>query len=312
MSRAPGARAPRWRLVLGAVAAMAGLLAGAGCSSPTTSADPAPGPSLSAAVPTRMPFVDALIATTTASAASTTPPVTPSVTTSPTAPASTAPARTTSPARTTAAAAPAATGRIRPGVVYTGPATLNGPGNGAGNCLFDAVSDPPVPVVAMNELDYDNARACGAYLNVTGPGGTEMVVVTDRCPECVPGQLDMSTQAFDPISGGSIGRIDKITWRLASPAGLGDVQFKVKEQSSQYWLSLQVRNHRNPIASLAIQVNGSWVTVPRQMYNYFEAEGFGAGPYTVRITDVYGQQLVDTVRLAPGAVQTTSSQFAQH
>jgi expansin (peptidoglycan-binding protein) len=169
-----------------------------------------------------------------------------------------------------------------------------------------------VPVVAMNELDYDNARACGAYLEVTGPGGTTMVEVTDRCPECVPGQLDMSTQAFDRISGGAVGRIDQITWRLASPADIGPVEFKVKKESSQYWLSLQVRDHRNPIASLEVRVNGSWVTVPRQMWNYFEAEGLGPGPYTVRITDVYGEQLVDTVNLAPDTVQTTDSQFARH
>ncbi len=35
--------------------------------------------------------------------------------------------------------------------------------------------------------------------------------------------------------------------------------------------------------------------VPRETYNYFvDASGMGPGPYTFRVTDVYGHQLVDS------------------
>lgn len=337
---------PQRRAALGAAAAMTALLAVAGCQASAgaalTPAGPSQVPPADAATPAAAATSTEPIAATdppptAATSASTTGPAAPSPSASPSAtlilqqvpviPLGGATGRVAPPAAATAAPAPVPTspaaapapatvpvaaGRIRPGVVYSGPATLYGVGNGAGNCLFDASANPPVPVVAMNEQDYDGARACGAYLEVTGPGGTTTVLVTDRCPECVPGQLDMSKQAFDRVSGGAVGRINKITWRLASPAGIGNVQFKVKKESSQWWVSLQVRNHRNPIATLEVRKNGSWVAIPRQMYNFFEADGLGAGPYPVRITDVYGQQLVDSVNLAPNAVQTTNSQFAQH
>jgi len=215
------------------------------------------------------------------------------------------------PASSGPATVPVSPGRIRPGVVYSGPAT-HYDANGGGNCLFDPLTDPAMPVVAMNEADYETARACGAYIEVTGPGGSTVVKVTDRCPDCGAGQVDLSPQAFERIAGGVPGLVD-VTWKLVSPAGLGPVQYLVKEGSSAYWVAIQVRNHRNPVASLEVRVNGSWVALGREMWNFFVApQGLGSGPFTVRITDVYGEQLVNTINLAPSTVQTTNTQFAQH
>lgn len=247
---------------------------------------------------------------TTAASATAVPPASGPPPTAPAGPDATSSAPTAAPTSTVQPPAPASDGRIRPGVVYAGPATHYG-ADGGGNCLFDPSSDPAMPVVAMNEADYENARACGAYIEVTGPGGTTVVKVTDRCPECGPGHLDLSRQAFDRIAGGVPGRVD-VTWRLVSPADIGPVQYRIKEGSSPYWLAIQVLNHRNPIASLEVEVNGSWVALPREMWNYFVApQGLGSGPYAVRITDILGERLVHTVDLAPNAVQTTTTQFAQ-
>ncbi|EFC84212.1 Rare lipoprotein A [Parafrankia sp. EUN1f] len=178
--------------------------------------------------------------------------------------------------------------------------------------MFDRLTDPAMPAVAMNEADYETARACGAYIQVTGPGGSVVVKVTDRCPECAPGQLDLSEQAFARIAGGVPGQVD-VTWRLASPSGLGAVQYKVKEGSSAYWLALQVRQHRNLVTSLEVRVNGTWTPLRREMWNYFIApNGLGPGPFTVRITDVFGERLVHTVNLSPGTTQQATGQFARH
>lgn len=219
--------------------------------------------------------------------------------------------RTTSPATPPSATlVPVVPGRIRPGFVYRGPATHYG-ATGGGNCMFDPLSDPAMPVVAMNETDYETARACGAYIEVTGPGGSTVVRVTDRCPECPPGHVDLSEPAFARIAGGVPGRVD-VTWRLVSPANIGAVQYRVKEGSSAYWLALQVRQHRNPIASLEVQVSGTWRPLQREMWNYFVApQGLGAGPFTVRITDIHGEQLVHTVALSPGVTQQLTGQFAR-
>ncbi|ADP81984.1 expansin EXLX1 family cellulose-binding protein [Pseudofrankia inefficax] len=306
-------RAAKGRVTLALAGFLVAILALAGCGAPAGDGTVDPAPSVAAAaIPTRFAVVDALAATTPPAAS---PTVTPTPTASPTAPSPTpSPAPPTAAPTTNSPAAPrvpVTAGRIRPGVVYSGRATEHDAGSGDGNCLLGD-SDSAMQVVAMNEVDYDNARSCGAYLQVTGPGGTTVVKVVDRCPECPVGALDLSQQAFDRIAGGAQGGLDKVTWRLVSPGDIGPLQFQVKKESSQWWVSLQVRNHRNPVVSLEIQRGGQWVAVARQMYNYFESEGFGPGPFTVRVTDLYGQQIVSTVNLTPGAVQTTSTQFAQH
>jgi expansin len=90
------------------------------------------------------------------------------------------------------------------------------------------------------------------------------------------------------------------------------VQYTVKEGSNQWWFAIQARRHRHRVTTLEVQVGTRWVALQRQSYNYFVSEaGFGSGPFTIRLTDVHGQQLVHSgIKLAPGEVQTTSSQFA--
>jgi expansin (peptidoglycan-binding protein) len=231
----------------------------------------------------------------------------------------TAPAATTTTSRpvvTTTTAAPSATGasgptmgagRIQYGPTYTGEGTFYG-ATGQGSCSYEATTDRMI--AAMNQTDYQNSQACGAHLSVTGPSGTTITVeIVDRCPKCKPGDIDLSAEAFAKLAVPSAGRI-RISWKLLSPARSGPVAYKYKDGSTRYWCGIQVRNHRNPVRSLEVQVNGTWKSLPRQAYNYFlSADGTGCGG-TVRVTDIYGHQLVDSgIAIKPAAVQQGSGQF---
>jgi expansin len=201
----------------------------------------------------------------------------------------------------------AGSGRIIAGRTYTGRATFYG-ATGEGNCLFDA--SPDLMVVAMNQADYGGSQACGAWLAVTGPDGKTITVqVVDRCPECPVGALDLSQQAFTKLAPAVAGQIT-VTWRLLSPALSGPVAYVYKTGSSQYWCGIQVRNHRNPVRSLAVKVGGSWKALTRQEYNYFESPtGAGCGG-AIQTTDIYGHTLTDTgIAIRPGAVQNGHGQF---
>ncbi|WP_131745356.1 expansin EXLX1 family cellulose-binding protein [Frankia sp. Cppng1_Ct_nod] len=208
-------------------------------------------------------------------------------------------------------------GRIGPGGTYSGKGTWYTPDNPTGNCLYDnALQDPSGAFAAMNETDYETARMCGAYIEATGPKGTIRVKIVDRCPlPCAPGQIDFSKQAFTRIAGDpQLGEVP-ISWHLVSPADIGNVEYVVRNGSSEWYLAIQPRNHRNPVASLEISVNGKWQVLERQMWNYFlpTPAGLGKGPFTVRLTDIYGEQLISSgITLTPGTVQSTSAQFAQH
>ena len=233
--------------------------------------------------------------------------VTPKATVKPTPKATKAKPKQTKASRTTARGASGpGTGRIQFGKTYTGRATFYA-ATGAGNCSFEASGD--LMIGAMNQRDYANSQACGAHLSVTGPKGTVTIKIVDRCPECPPGAIDLSRQAFAKIAPISAGRVP-ISWHLLSPSGLGPVSYRYKTGSSQYWCGIQVRNHRNPVRSLQVKTGNSWKSLERQDYNYFVSDGGSGCGGAIRVTDIYGNQITDTgIRISPDQTQRGTSQF---
>ena len=165
---------------------------------------------------------------------------------------------------------------------------------GGGACSYDPVPGDMM-VVAINRIDFANASACGSFLNVNGPNGAVTVRVVDVCPECAPGQLDLSREAFAQLAPLNAGKIN-IVWQATSPNVSGAVQYRFKEGSNQWWTAVQLRNHRNAIARLEARgSDGRWIALTRTNYNYFVKEnpGLGQGPYTFRVTDVSGNIIID-------------------
>lgn len=165
---------------------------------------------------------------------------------------------------------------------------------GAGNCSFDP-SPENLMVAAMNQTDYANAALCGAYIEVEAPEGKVTVRIVDRCPECAPGDVDLSPEAFGLIADLVAGRVP-IRWHIVSPELQGPILYRFKEGSNQWWTAVQIRNHRNPIAKVEYRLSsGEFKVVPRTNYNYFvETSGMGPGPYVFRVTDMYGNVLQDS------------------
>ncbi|HXG00132.1 MAG TPA: expansin EXLX1 family cellulose-binding protein [Bacteroidota bacterium] len=176
----------------------------------------------------------------------------------------------------------------------TGYATYYTWANGGGNCMFD-----PTPhdlmVGAMNAMDYAGSAACGSCVKITGPRGQVVVRIVDQCGDCPQGNIDLSPQAFERIAELAQGRVP-ITWQYVPCEVQGNIIYHFKDGSNQWWTAVQVRNHRYPIVRLEyLMSSGTFRTVSRMEYNYFvEPNGMGPGPYTFRVTDVYGRVLVDS------------------
>lgn len=181
---------------------------------------------------------------------------------------------------------------------------------GKGNCSFDASDD--LMVVAINTADYADAALCGGYLNVDGPEGKVTVRVVDRCPGCKMGGLDLSKQAFKQIASLSKGRVP-VTWQVVAGTVTGPVEYHYMEGTTRYWTAIQVRNHRWPIASLAIKPKGSaeWIQVKRRRYNYFVyPKPIASGKVKVRITAVTREVLEDELPEPAGGLNIQGhSQF---
>lgn len=181
--------------------------------------------------------------------------------------------------------------------VNIGGATFYGTNGGGGNCSFD----PAIPidgvyyVAAMNTYDYDNSNISGACVEATGPRGTIRVIITDRLPEGNPGDIDFSESVYPLLANPIDGRVP-IYWKIVDADVEGPVSYHFKIGSNPYWTAVQVRNHRYPIAKLEYMTSsGSFKEVPRSYFNYFiDESGMGPGPYTFRVTDMYGQTIVDS------------------
>jgi expansin (peptidoglycan-binding protein) len=181
---------------------------------------------------------------------------------------------------------------------------------GAGNCLFEP-SPNDLMVAALNDADYGNAEWCGGYIQVAGPNGFVLVRIVDRCADCPSGDVDLSLEAFAHIADPILGRVP-IRWQFVSTPQAGNIIYQFKDGSNPWWTAVQIRNHRNPIATVEYQnKQGDWVNAPRTQYNYFlEAAGMGEGPFTFRVTDIFGNQIVTAnVPLVPNEEVIGNGQF---
>lgn len=181
------------------------------------------------------------------------------------------------------------------GAIHTGEGTFYGGGYEGGCAMLDPISKEDYWIVAMNLEDYNNAQLAGAYIEVTGELGTINMLVTDLLPEGKKGDLDLYTEAFPLIAPVEKGRVP-VSWKIIplDSAENAPVCYKFKEGTTEYWCGVQVRNHRYPITKLEyLNENNEFIELPRRQYNYFESMDMGAGPFTFRITDIYGQVIVD-------------------
>ena len=176
---------------------------------------------------------------------------------------------------------------------YNGDATYYA-ATGKGSCGGEATSD--LHVAALAQPSWAGASFCGACAQVTGPKGHTFVRIVDMCPECKDASLDLGEPAFAELDKLSVGRIP-ITWKLAPCPVQGPVQYYVVDGSSKYWIGIRVRHHRVPVASLELEVNGSFVALERKQWNDFVlASGVKTdGPFRVRVTAWSGQVLEDTL-----------------
>ncbi|MBR6718594.1 MAG: hypothetical protein IKI77_09680 [Oscillospiraceae bacterium] len=198
------------------------------------------------------------------------------------------------------------------GTEHSGFATFYGGGYEGGCAMLDPVSKD-YWITAMNLPDWNNAELAGAYLEVTGELGTINVLVTDLLPEGAKGDLDLYTDAFPLIAPAEKGKVP-VTWKIVplDTAEKAPFSYKYKVGSTEFWCAVQVRNHRYPIEKLEyLNADGEFVELPRRNFNYFEAQsGLGKGPFTFRITDIYGQTVIDEdIPFTPDEMQQGHAQF---
>ncbi len=171
-----------------------------------------------------------------------------------------------------------------------------------------AAADVPSLAAGVDATTYRGALACGACLRVQASLGATSVVVQVVELSQTSGVL-LSKAAMDTIAPGA--SLTTVDWTLvACDVQNQPVKYVIKDGSNAGYVGVQIRNARYPVASVAAVGTNISVPLTLQTYAYWESTSAGAGPLTLRLTDVNGQSFLDSgVKITPQAVEAGHGQF---
>jgi len=170
-----------------------------------------------------------------------------------------------------------------------------------------------LPTVAINNPQWAGSATCGMCVQVTGTGqgsgsnpikGSFIAVVSDRCPECKTGDLDLAKSGD--------GRW-KINWVAVDCPVQGGLQYIFQGSNAWYW-KIQVMNHRIPVNAVQFQGKDKvWYNGIRTSDNFWNPPGgfsYPSFPANVRIQGVNNQWVSDVVpRISTSPVSGKGVQF---
>ncbi|CAH0478943.1 unnamed protein product [Peronospora belbahrii] len=116
-----------------------------------------------------------------------------------------------------------------------------------GNCNFMSwPKDAVTKYAALNAEQWDETMNCGRCAKVSCTdasctGQSEIVYIMDQCPGCAYGDLDLSSDVFEGITGQSYTKLS-IEWMFVDCPITNNVQFCLKTGSSESWVAVQPAN----------------------------------------------------------------------
>ncbi|HYD39596.1 MAG TPA: hypothetical protein VEB43_02110 [Anaeromyxobacter sp.] len=156
--------------------------------------------------------------------------------------------------------------------------------------------------------------SCGACLELTGPGGTQVAIVVEDCEGCGASvDLDLDAATFAAVTGAEEGLVEVEARAVPCPV-TGNLRWASSVGTNPYFVQLFALDHRHPLDAVELRVGGAFVPLQRTDTNGWQWTSSGGGetappPYTLRVTDVFGHAVEDTVTVATGAVGTGIAQL---
>jgi len=175
-----------------------------------------------------------------------------------------------------------------------------------------ACSVPPsaVPTLAagVDAANFRGAQACGACIRVQAALGPTSVVVPIVELSTATGIL-LTKAAMDQIAPGA--SLTNVDWTLvACDVQNQPVHYLIKDGSNAGYVGIQIRNARYPLSKVVAIGTHTSVPLALQSYNYWESTSAGAGPLTLRLTDINGQTFDDAgIKVVPLTETVGQGQF---
>ncbi|EGZ14552.1 hypothetical protein PHYSODRAFT_507213 [Phytophthora sojae] len=170
---------------------------------------------------------------------------------------------------------------------------------------------------ALNAEQWEETMNCGRCAQVTctdascAGQASEIVYIMDQCPGCAYGDLDLSPDVFESITGQSYTKLS-IEWQFVDCPISNNVQYCLKTGSSEFWVAVQPANFVSGVQSLSI--NGQETSVIDSAY-YFLIDGSGESvadlsSVSISLTGVNGEVLEETLSLSADECTNGNSQFS--
>jgi expansin (peptidoglycan-binding protein) len=149
----------------------------------------------------------------------------------------------------------------------------------------------------------DVSRYCDACIHVETAAGKSAVLRVVTTTETTPNSIDVSPEAFEVLDSGEHPRA--MSWQLARCPDTGDIVYEFQVGAQQWWSSLWVRNARVPIESVEVRSanHASFVPLTRGPDGALtDWDGFGVGPFTLRVTSIEGAVIEDDFAWPEGGI----------
>lgn len=185
-----------------------------------------------------------------------------------------------------------------------------------GNCNFMSWPEAAVTkYAALNAEQWEETMNCGRCAEVSCTdascsGQPEIVYIMDQCPGCGYGDLDLSPDAFESITGQSYTKLS-IEWKFVDCPISNNVQYCLKTGSNEFWVAVQPTNFVSGVASLSI--NGQKTTMVNSAY-YFLVDGCGTSvadlnSVSISMKGLNGEVFEETLSLTADKCTTGNRQF---
>jgi hypothetical protein len=147
------------------------------------------------------------------------------------------------------------------------------------------------------------AQYCDACIAVTTAKGKSALLRVVTYGDTMPNSIDVSPQAYALLDSGEYPRA--MSWELAKCADTGPMLLEFQTGANPWWTSLWVRNARVPLARVEVksQNHAAFVALERGGDGTLtDAQGFGEGPFTLRITSLDAQVYEESFAWPTGGI----------
>ncbi len=138
------------------------------------------------------------------------------------------------------------------------------------------------------------SAACDSCIFVTTEAGKSALLRVVTYGATTANSIDVSPEAYALLDSGEYPRW--MTWQFAKCAETGPLIYEFQTGSHEWWTSFWVRNPRVPVTNVEVMStnHADWFSLTRGSDGTLtDASGFGSGRFSIRVTGMDGQQIVD-------------------